>query len=141
MISGVGLSFNQATCRGAIFLCIVFYASSKVLVYTFLGQFPRLALTHTNKPNHSAERVHAVHPGVGRLRSTAYRICLAFLTGYVVIIVLMLWGRISFLRDGTSHRFPYTDITMDGSDNACVIGLITPTCVLDPFVDTAMLTH
>jgi hypothetical protein len=37
MISGIGLSFNDATCRGAIFLCIVFYASSKVLIYGFLG--------------------------------------------------------------------------------------------------------
>jgi hypothetical protein len=47
MISGVGLSFNQETCRGAIFLCIVFYASSKVLVYIFLGQFsfPLYSLT------------------------------------------------------------------------------------------------
>jgi len=45
MISGVGLSFSQETCRGAIFLCIVFYASSKVLVYSFLGPFYSPALT------------------------------------------------------------------------------------------------
>ena len=82
-----------------------------------------------NRSNRSAERVHAVHPGVSRLRSTAYRICLIFLTGYLVVFVLMIWGRISFLRDGTSHFFPYTHTVMEGSDNACVIGLATPACV------------
>ncbi len=47
MISGIGLSLNPETCQGAIFLCIVFYASSKVLVYTFLGRFSSPTLPHT----------------------------------------------------------------------------------------------
>ena len=46
MISGIGLSLSPSSCRGAIFLCIVFYATSKVLVYTFLGRFSSPALTH-----------------------------------------------------------------------------------------------
>jgi len=95
--------------------------------------YPHFNLTN---PIPSAERVHAVNPGVPRLRSTAYRICLVFLTGYLVIFVLMIWGRVSFLRDGTFHYFPYTNATMDGSDNACVIGLVTPSCVLLPLLHT-----
>lgn len=42
MTSGIGLSLNSTVCGGAIFLCIVFYGLSKVLIYMFLGQSPLL---------------------------------------------------------------------------------------------------
>lgn len=44
MTSGIGLSLNSTICGGAIFLCIVFYGLSKVLIYMFLGE-PPLPLT------------------------------------------------------------------------------------------------
>lgn len=40
MTSGIGLSLNSTICGGAIFLCIVFYGLSKVLIYMFLGDLP-----------------------------------------------------------------------------------------------------
>ena len=79
-----------------------------------------------------AERVYRVHAGVNRLQSTAYRICLVFLLGFGVVVSLMTWGRIAFIRDGTTHAFPFTEHIKDGSDNACVIGLVRPACVLYP---------
>jgi hypothetical protein len=72
-----------------------------------------------------------VHAGAKRLQSTAYRICLIFLTGFGIVVSLMTWGRITFLRDGTQHTFPFTKYIMDGDDGACVIGLIAPACVLE----------
>jgi len=47
----------------------------------------------------------------------------------------MTWGRIAFIRDGTTHTFPYTEHIMDGSDNACVIGIVRPACVLQRLPD------
>jgi hypothetical protein len=37
IIFGVGLETNYTVCSVAIYLCIVFYASSKVLIYFFLS--------------------------------------------------------------------------------------------------------
>jgi hypothetical protein len=37
LISGVGLSLNSSACSAGIFLCIVLYAISKLLIYWFLG--------------------------------------------------------------------------------------------------------
>lgn len=51
----------------------------------------------------------------------------------------MTWGRIAFIRDGSTHTFPFTEHIMDGSDNACVIGIIRPACVLASLHDRATL--
>jgi hypothetical protein len=112
MTSGIGLSLNSTICGAAIFLCIIFYGLSKVLIYMFL-----------------AERVYTVNAGANRLHSTAYRICLIFLLGFGVVVSLMTWGRIAFIRDGSTHTFPFTEHIMDGSDNACVIGIIRPASI------------
>jgi hypothetical protein len=58
----------------------------------------------------------------------------------------MTWGRIGFIRDGTTHTFPFTEHVMDGSDHACVIGIIHPACVLPrplehPIVDDPWQFH
>ena len=88
--------------------------------------------THLLTVLFTAERVYRVHAGANRLQSTAYRICLVFLLGFGVVVSLMTWGRIAFIRDGTTHTFPFTEHIMDGSDNACVIGIVRPAYVLHP---------
>jgi hypothetical protein len=37
LIFGVGLETHEAGCSAGIYLCIVFYASSKLLIYAFLS--------------------------------------------------------------------------------------------------------
>ncbi|KAG8680652.1 hypothetical protein FRC09_018066 [Ceratobasidium sp. 395] len=55
------------------------------------------------------EKVHVVWGGAHqpRLKSPVYRICLITMTPYIIIILLMLLGRIAFIRE----------------DGACIIGL------------------
>lgn len=53
----------------------------------------------------------------------------------------MTWGRIAFLRDGTSHTFPFTEHIMDGADNACVIGIVSPAYVLDALHKKCNVNH
>ncbi|KAG8811059.1 hypothetical protein FRC19_004121 [Serendipita sp. 401] len=104
LISGNGLSLNSAACSAGIYLCILLYATTKLLIYWFL-----------------VEKVHLVHPHSShtRLKSPAYRLCMFFTIGYLVIIFLLLTGRISFIRDGTQPTH-YNDHATDG---VCVIGL------------------
>ncbi|QRV86564.1 transmembrane protein [Ceratobasidium sp. AG-Ba] len=92
LILGSGLSKDHTSCSLGIFACIALYALSKILTYAFL-----------------MEKVHVVWGGAHqpRLKSPVYRICLITMTPYVVIVLLMLLGRIAFIR----------------SDGACVIGL------------------
>ena len=85
-----------------------------------------------NSLNYAGERVYTVHGGTNRLQSTPYRICFLFSVLAAALLPLGVWGRISFLRDGTTHTFPLTKNIMDGADNACVIGIASPVCVLQP---------
>jgi hypothetical protein len=39
LIFGAGLDSNRNTCSGGIYLCIVFYATSKALIYAFLSTY------------------------------------------------------------------------------------------------------
>jgi hypothetical protein len=39
VIFGAGLESSRAACSLGIYLCIIFYASSKALIYLFLGMF------------------------------------------------------------------------------------------------------
>ena len=97
--------------------------SSLTLFYPYLYHFTFLF---------TAERVYTVHATDKHPRYTAYRICLVFLLGFGVVISSMTWGRIAFIRDGTTHSFPFTEHVMDGSDYACVIGINRPAYVLQP---------
>ncbi|KAF9004074.1 hypothetical protein BDQ17DRAFT_1241723 [Cyathus striatus] len=93
LLMGVGLELNVAVCTAAIYLCIIFYSSSKFLVYAFL-----------------AEKVHVVwSPTVGtrRFESPVYLTCIVSVALYCIVITLMVGGPI--------HEF--------NSDGACVIGL------------------
>ncbi|KAG9089037.1 hypothetical protein FS749_001668 [Ceratobasidium sp. UAMH 11750] len=92
LILGSGLSKDQTNCSLGIFACIALYAGCKMLTYAFL-----------------MEKVHIVWGGTHqpRLKSPVYRICLITMTPYVIIVMLMLLGRIAYIRP----------------DGACIIGL------------------
>ncbi|CAE6489125.1 unnamed protein product [Rhizoctonia solani] len=92
LVLGTGLSKDDMSCSLGIYACIALYVLSKILTYGFL-----------------IEKVHVVWGGAHqpRLKSPVYRICLITVTPYAVVIVLMLIGRIAFIRN----------------DGACVIGL------------------
>ncbi|KIM27611.1 hypothetical protein M408DRAFT_16646 [Serendipita vermifera MAFF 305830] len=109
LISGVGLSLNPRSCEAGIFLCIILYAASKILIYWFL-----------------VEKVHLVHPhpSHSRIKSPAYRLCMIFVIGYGVIILLLIQGRIAFIQDGS--QVAHGSIYDHGADGSCVIGLNRP---------------
>ncbi|KAF8903647.1 hypothetical protein CPB85DRAFT_1226325 [Mucidula mucida] len=91
---GVGLESNPTTCAVAIYICVFFYATSKCLIYCFL-----------------IEKVHVVWSptaGVRRRHSRIYMICAVTVALYVVVIVTMIIGKVTFFR---------------GHDGACIIGL------------------
>ncbi|TFK36647.1 hypothetical protein BDQ12DRAFT_686276 [Crucibulum laeve] len=93
LVLGVGLELNKSVCTAAIYLCVIFYATSKFLVYAFL-----------------TEKVHVVwSPTVGtrRFESPVYLTCLVTVALYCIVITLMMGG-------------PIHEINADG---ACVIGM------------------
>ncbi|KDN51862.1 hypothetical protein RSAG8_00413, partial [Rhizoctonia solani AG-8 WAC10335] len=92
LVLGAGLSKDDMSCSLGIYACIALYVLSKILTYGFL-----------------IEKVHVVWGGAHqpRLKSPVYRICLITVTPYAVVIILMLLGRIAFIRN----------------DGSCVIGL------------------
>jgi len=95
LVNGVGLSFSRTTCALAIYACIGFYGSSKVLTYGFL-----------------VEKMYIVWSGgnqIPRFKSSTYRICTIVLLGYVAVLVLMVVGQNSRIRP----------------DGLCIIGLKT----------------
>ncbi|KAJ8075464.1 hypothetical protein PM082_019802 [Marasmius tenuissimus] len=93
LVFGVGLETTTATCHGAIVTCIVFYTSSKILIYLFLSE--------------KAFLVWSITAVGGRFRSPVYLLCLGNMLGYLAILILMIRGKIHFWRD----------------DGACIIGL------------------
>ncbi|KAG8867391.1 hypothetical protein FRC20_005884 [Serendipita sp. 405] len=93
VVNGVGMSLNIGACLSGIYLCIFFYASSKIIIYIFL-----------------AEKVHVVWSAgksIRRLKSRVWLVCCFVLIGYLVVFVLMLIARIGYFRE----------------DHTCVIGL------------------
>ncbi|KAJ6550330.1 hypothetical protein B0H19DRAFT_1265161 [Mycena capillaripes] len=84
LIFGVGLQVNATACAAGINICIVFYTSSKILIYAYLS-----------------EKVYIVwDTGRSRLRSLVYLLCLATVCLYAAVIVVMLIGRIYEFREG-----------------------------------------
>ncbi|KAG8786645.1 hypothetical protein FRC15_010985 [Serendipita sp. 397] len=91
LVNGVGLSLNNTTCSMGILACIIFYCVSKLLTYLFL-----------------LEKVYIVWPNKGtRWSSKAYRVGFVALLGFVVVLIVMVIGRIAYIRE----------------DRQCVIGL------------------
>ncbi|KIY62462.1 hypothetical protein CYLTODRAFT_426897 [Cylindrobasidium torrendii FP15055 ss-10] len=94
LIFGVGLDVEESICEAGIHFCIIFYSTSKFLIYAFL-----------------IERVYIVWSTatiVGRFQSRVYIICLITVCTYGAVILSMFVGRVHYFREG---------------DRACVIGL------------------
>lgn len=109
LLFGVGLELSPSVCTVAIYLNILFYSTSKFLVYAFL-----------------AEKVHIVWSpkvGIRRLESPVYLICITCVSFYCIII--------TFLFAGPVHEF--------NNDGVCVTGLkriaSIPLLVYDLFIN------
>ncbi|KAI0047745.1 hypothetical protein FA95DRAFT_1189152 [Auriscalpium vulgare] len=99
-VFGVGLEINPSICSASIYLCIAFYATSKILIYFFL-----------------IEKVHLVWNPLttSRFKSPVYVICFATVLTYVAVIALMLIGRIHYIRDDNTCIIglkPYSSIPL-----------------------------
>lgn len=127
LVAGVGLSLNEQACTAAIFTCIILYAASKLLIYWFLGTAHKTTLLIFTD-DVTAEKVYFVHPRTSgsKLGSPAYRICIVFVLGYVVIIILAVLGRIAFLRNGHQTMEEAMGPLGSGTDGQCVIGIGRP---------------
>ncbi|KDQ61789.1 hypothetical protein JAAARDRAFT_522388 [Jaapia argillacea MUCL 33604] len=93
VIFGAGLELDFLVCNLGVYICIVFYASSKVLIYCFL-----------------MERVYIVWSPLApkkRFETPIYLLCFFFLCLFAAVFVIVIIGRVAYFR----------------SDGACVIGL------------------
>lgn len=89
LILGIGMATSAAACSLGIYLCIVFYGTSKVFIYLFL-----------------IERVYVVWrptPTTPRSRSKVYVVCMALLTLFLGVAGVMFYGNISSIQDGTCY--------------------------------------
>ncbi|KAF5384050.1 hypothetical protein D9757_006968 [Collybiopsis confluens] len=95
LVFGIGLESDKIVCALGIYLCVLFYATSKLLIYSFL-----------------VEKVYIVWSpsvrGGKRLRSPIYIGCLVMIGIYAIVIALMVVGKIHYLRE---------------PDGVCIIGL------------------
>ncbi|KAF5363225.1 hypothetical protein D9758_008385 [Tetrapyrgos nigripes] len=85
LIFGIGLETSLNVCRSGIFLCIIFYASTKALLYIFL-----------------IEKVHivwSISANQSRLRSPVYLLGLMSILLYCVVTVLLVVGRITYISE------------------------------------------
>ncbi|KIJ49417.1 hypothetical protein M422DRAFT_160907, partial [Sphaerobolus stellatus SS14] len=115
LIQGYGLNRNEVTCTMAIYLCIIIYCLSKILIYSFL-----------------IERVYVVWPHAGtRLSSKAFCLCVLMMIGYSGIAVDMII--VTFLGTGRNTYF---------KGDECVIGLkpfaSIPLLSYDLFINVAL---
>ncbi|KAJ6525958.1 hypothetical protein B0H19DRAFT_1275837 [Mycena capillaripes] len=84
LIFGVGLQMNETACATGIYICVLFYASSKVLIYAFL-----------------TEKVYIVwDTGRKRMRSPVYLVCMGTVLLYAAVIIIMIIGRVDEFRPG-----------------------------------------
>ncbi|KAF9650644.1 hypothetical protein BDM02DRAFT_3111949 [Thelephora ganbajun] len=89
LILGVGMATSTVACSLGIYLCIVFYGTSKIFIYLFL-----------------IERVHVVWrptPTTPRLHSRIYVVCVSLLTLYLGVAAVMFYGNISGIREGICY--------------------------------------
>ncbi|KII93238.1 hypothetical protein PLICRDRAFT_384197 [Plicaturopsis crispa FD-325 SS-3] len=93
---GVGMDSNAMSCSLAIYSCLIFYGSSKLLTYLFL-----------------LEKIHVVWSppsGMRRRKSPVYIICSVVLAMYSVFIVLGFIGRKSELQDNGPCIIGFTPV-------------------------------
>lgn len=84
LVFGVGLQLNATACAAGIYLCITFYTTSKLLIYSFL-----------------TEKVYIVWDTQrSRLRSPVYLVCAITVGLYFGIILIMFLGRVQQFREG-----------------------------------------
>ncbi|KAJ7198257.1 hypothetical protein GGX14DRAFT_401972 [Mycena pura] len=84
LIFGVGLQLNSTACAAGIYLCVLFYATSKVLIYAFL-----------------TEKVYIVwDTGRSRKRSPVYLVCIITVCMYSAVVIGMIIGRVQQFRPG-----------------------------------------
>ncbi|KAJ6517997.1 hypothetical protein C8R47DRAFT_1231786 [Mycena vitilis] len=84
LMFGVGLQLNRTACWAGIYICVLFYAQSKILIYAFLTEKVYI-VWDTTRP---------------RMRSPVYLICMGTVVMYSVVIVLLIIGRIGEFRPG-----------------------------------------
>lgn len=96
LVLGSGLERNDVSCSMGILLCIIFYGSSKFLIYVFLCEsfFPCVSPSSSTEP-HAAERVHVVwRPAHSRrFQCKAYIACLVALSGYLGVVGVLFYGK------------------------------------------------
>ncbi|KAJ7472550.1 hypothetical protein FB451DRAFT_1398761 [Mycena latifolia] len=84
LVFGVGLQLNATACAAGIYLCILFYTTSKLLIYSFL-----------------TEKVYIVWDTQRRrLRSPVYLVCAITVGLYIAIILIVFLGRVEQFREG-----------------------------------------
>ncbi|KAF9912548.1 hypothetical protein EC991_009972 [Linnemannia zychae] len=80
-------NYNQVSCTFSILVCIVLYASSKVVIYLFL-----------------TERVYVVTAvGVTRWNSRMYKFNLCLIAPYAMIFILAVYYRVADIREDNGH--------------------------------------
>ncbi|PIL35837.1 hypothetical protein GSI_01497 [Ganoderma sinense ZZ0214-1] len=81
LVHGLGMELSITVCIMGILSCIIFYGTSKIFIYLLL-----------------AEKVYAVWatgPVKGRLHCKVYLACMAFISSYVGVVVVMIFERIA----------------------------------------------
>ncbi|KZV70254.1 hypothetical protein PENSPDRAFT_752696 [Peniophora sp. CONT] len=124
-IFGIGLESHENSCAAAIYLCIAFYGTSKMLIYLFL-----------------IEKVHVVwNPGKPRFHSWVYTICLAVVLAYIIPIILMILGRVHMFREdgncviGLREFSSITMLTYDLWINTFLTGMFMAPIIRAKFVN------
>jgi len=107
VIFGIGLESSISVCRTGIFLCIVFYASSKALLYVFLSK-QATSIFSLSLMFSSVEKVHVVWsstPKTPRLKSPVYLVGMGTIVFYTIVGIVMVIGRVSYLRQEDGYCF------------------------------------
>ncbi|KAJ7067527.1 hypothetical protein C8F01DRAFT_1365586 [Mycena amicta] len=84
LVFGVGMQRNATACAAGIYLCVLFYSTSKILIYAFLTEKVYI-VWDTDRP---------------RLRSPVFLICITTVGLYAAVVVSMVFGRIHQFRPG-----------------------------------------
>ncbi|KAI0705044.1 hypothetical protein C8T65DRAFT_239742 [Cerioporus squamosus] len=83
LVHGAGMELSETVCLLGVLNCIVFYGSSKVIIYLFL-----------------AEKVLVVwNPHRRRFHSKVYVGCLGVLVIYLGVVIYLILGRVALFRD------------------------------------------
>jgi hypothetical protein len=112
LIFGVGLEMSPSVCGSAIYICIAFYATSKILIYAFLSTCLHRLISPGLTSEFLVEKVHVVwSPATGssRFKSRVYLFCFITLVAYALTVAtVMLAGMFAFgftTELSTSNRY------------------------------------